>query len=100
MPSFKHKTNKKIFVDKKRIMTLDSVHRELQSEFNLINSDVLPTLIRKKNEIMKKLNNPETIVDLFLIILKIKKKLQMGQAKLLSLIPSLKLMINHLMKTP
>ena len=63
MPSFKHKTNKKIFVDKKRIMTLDSVHRELQSEFNLINSDVLPTLVRKKNEIMKKLNNPDTIVD-------------------------------------
>ena len=63
MPSFKHKTNKKIFVDKKRIMTLDSVHRELQSEFNLINSDVLPTLVRKKNEIMKRLNNPETIVD-------------------------------------
>jgi hypothetical protein len=63
MPSFKHKTNKKILVDKKRIMTLDSVHRELQSEFNLINSDVLPTLIRKKNEIMEKLNNPETIVD-------------------------------------
>ena len=63
MPSFKHKTNKKILVDKKRIMTLDSVHRELQAEFNLINSDVLPTLIRKKNEIMKKLNNPETIVD-------------------------------------
>jgi hypothetical protein len=63
MPSFKHKTNKKIFVDKKRIMTLDSVHRELQSEFHLINSDVLPTLVRKKNEIMTKLNNPETIAD-------------------------------------
>jgi hypothetical protein len=63
MPSFKHKTNKKIFVDKKRIMTLDSVHRELQSEFNLINSDVLPILIHKKNEIMTKLNNPETIAD-------------------------------------
>ena len=63
MPSFKHKTNKKILVDKKRIMTLDSVHRELQSEFNLINNDVLPTLLRKKNEIMKKLNNPDTIAD-------------------------------------
>ena len=63
MPSFKHKTNKKIFVDKKRIMTLDSVHRELQLEFNLINSDVLPTLIRKKNEIMTKLNNPGSIAD-------------------------------------
>ena len=63
MPSFKHKTNKKIFVDKKRIMTLDSVHRELQLEFNLINSDVLPTLIHKKNEIMTKLNNPGGIAD-------------------------------------
>jgi hypothetical protein len=63
MPSFKHKTNKKILVDKKRIMTLDSVHRELQSEFNLINNDVLPVLIRKKNEIMKKLNNTNITLD-------------------------------------
>jgi hypothetical protein len=63
MPSFKHKTNKKILVDKKRIMTLDSVHRELQSEFNLINTEMLPNLIRKKNEIMKKLNNTENTLD-------------------------------------
>ena len=63
MPSFKHKTNKKIFVDKKRIMTLDSVHRELQCEFNIINSEVLPTLIRRKNEIMKQLNDPEVILE-------------------------------------
>jgi hypothetical protein len=63
MPSFKHKTNKKILVDKKRIMTLDSVHRELQSEFNVINNDVLPVLIRKKNEIMKKLNNTDSVID-------------------------------------
>jgi hypothetical protein len=63
MPSFKHKTNKKILVDKKRIMTLDSVHRGLQSEFNLINTEVLPELIRKKNEIMKKLNNTENPLD-------------------------------------
>lgn len=63
MPSFKHKTNKKIIVDKKKIMTLDSVHRELQSEFYLINNEVLPTLCRNKNEIMKKLNNPHTIAD-------------------------------------
>ena len=50
MPSFKHKTNKKIYVDKKRIMTLDGVHRELQLEFNLINSVTLPDLINRKNE--------------------------------------------------
>jgi hypothetical protein len=63
MPSFKHKTNKKIFVDKKRIMTLDSVHRELQCEFNIINSEVLPTLIRRKNEIVKQLNDAEIILE-------------------------------------
>jgi hypothetical protein len=64
MPSFKHKTNKKILVDKKKIMTLDSVHRELQTEFNLINSELLPSLVSKKNQIMKKLKNPETIIDI------------------------------------
>jgi hypothetical protein len=63
MPSFKHKTNKKIFVDKKRIMTLDSVHRELQCEFNLINTEVLPRLIRRKNEIMNQLNDVNVILD-------------------------------------
>ena len=63
MPSFKHKTNKKIFVDKKRIMTLDSVHRELQCEFNIINSEVLPTLIRRKNEIVNKLNDAKIILE-------------------------------------
>ena len=64
MPSFKHKTNKKIVIDKKKIMTLDSVHRELQSEFNLINSELLPSLISKKNQIMKKLNNHAPIADI------------------------------------
>ena len=63
MPSFKHKTNKKIFVDKKRIMTLDSVHRELQCEFNLINTEILPRLIRRKNEIMNQLNDVNVILD-------------------------------------
>ena len=64
MPSFKHKTNKKIFVDKKRIMTLDSVHRELQSEFNIINNETLPNLNKQKNNIIKKLNNTEYHIDI------------------------------------
>lgn len=64
MPSFKHKTNKKIYVDKKRIMTLDGVHRELQLEFNLINNITLPDLINRKNEIMKKLNNTTNPVEI------------------------------------
>jgi hypothetical protein len=56
MPSFKHKTNKKIVVDKKRILTLDGVHRELQTEFSLIKNDTLPSLVREKKEILEKLN--------------------------------------------
>ena len=64
MPSFKHKTNKKIYVDKKRIMTLDGVHRELQLEFNLINNITLPELINRKNEIMKRLNNTTIPIDI------------------------------------
>jgi len=56
MPSFKHKTNKKIVVDKKRILTLDGVHRELQTEFSLIKNDTLPSLVREKKEILENLN--------------------------------------------
>ena len=56
MPSFKHKTNKKIVVDKKRILTLDGVHRELQTEFSLIKNDTLPSLVIEKKEILEKLN--------------------------------------------
>jgi hypothetical protein len=52
MPSFKHKTNKKIVVDKKKVMTLDGMHRELQTEFKTIEEDVLPELIKEKNKIM------------------------------------------------
>ena len=33
MPSFKHKTNKKIILDEKSITTLDSKHREIENEF-------------------------------------------------------------------
>jgi hypothetical protein len=55
MPSFKHKTNKKIVVDKKRILTLDGVHRDLQTEFSLIKNETLPSLAREKKEILQKL---------------------------------------------
>ena len=57
MPSFKHKTNKKLFVDSKKIMTLDGVHRELQQEFNTIETEKLPALYKEKNEIHAKLKN-------------------------------------------
>ena len=52
MPSFKHKTNKKIIIDKKSIITLDGKHKELQGEFNDINKNIIPELKNeKKNNI-------------------------------------------------
>ena len=63
MPSFKHKTNKKIFVDKKSIITLDGKHKELQNEFNEINKNIIPELKKEKIEIKKKLNE-NSILDI------------------------------------
>jgi len=57
MPSFKHKTNKKFLVDNKKTMTLDGVHRELQVEFNLIETESLPALYKEKNDILHKLKS-------------------------------------------
>jgi hypothetical protein len=64
MPSFKHKTNKKLFVDNKKSMTLDGVHRELQVEFNLIETEKLPALYKEKNEIHAKLKNNKGVIDI------------------------------------
>ena len=44
MPSFKHKTNKKITLDEKSIVTLDSEHKEIESEFNNMNEKTIPEL--------------------------------------------------------
>ena len=38
-------------------MTLDGVHRELQVEFNLIETEKLPALYKEKNDILNKLKN-------------------------------------------
>ena len=38
-------------------MTLDGVHRELQVEFNLIETEKLPALYKEKNDILVKLKN-------------------------------------------
>ena len=48
MPSFKHKTTKKIVLDEKKITTLDSKHKEIESEFSHNKNDVLPNLRAKK----------------------------------------------------
>ena len=48
MPSFKHKTNKKIILDEKSIVTLDSKHKELEKEFMKEKEETLPELRAKK----------------------------------------------------
>ncbi len=53
MPSFKHKTNKKIIMDEKSIVTLDSKHKELETRFNNDTDEVLPNLRAKKKYLKK-----------------------------------------------
>ena len=55
MPSFKHKTNKKITLDEKSIVTLDSKHKEIESEFYDIKTKELPELRALKRFYKKQL---------------------------------------------
>lgn len=55
MPSFKHKTNKKILLDEKTIVTLDSKHKEIESEFNMNKNKTLPELRALKRHYKKQL---------------------------------------------
>jgi len=53
MPSFKHKTNKKIILDEKSITTLDSKHKEIEKEFEKEKKDIIPELRAKKRYFTK-----------------------------------------------
>lgn len=53
MPSFKHKTNKKIILDEKTITTLDGKHREVEKEFDRDKTEVLPELRAKRKHLSK-----------------------------------------------
>ena len=53
MPSFKHKTNKKIILDEKTITTLDGKHREVEKEFDKDKTEVLPELRAKRKHLSK-----------------------------------------------
>jgi len=53
MPSFKHKTNKKIVLDEKSIITLDSKHKEIEKEFEKEKHDIIPDLRAKKRYFTK-----------------------------------------------
>jgi hypothetical protein len=55
MPSFKPKTNKKIKFNKKSSITLDGKHKEFLNEFSKYDTDVIPELKLKKQELKQKL---------------------------------------------
>jgi hypothetical protein len=63
MPSFKHKTNKKIILDEKTVTTLDSKHRDIESEFMTETNETLPDLRAKKKYFTKLL---QTDTDLLI----------------------------------
>jgi len=56
MPAFKHKTNKKIVLDEKSIITLDSKHKEFEKNFEKDKSELLPELRCKKKYLTKLLD--------------------------------------------
>jgi hypothetical protein len=63
MPSFKHKTNKKIIMDAKSIITLDSKHKDIETKFKNEKEDILPELRAKKKYYMKLLKDEKITID-------------------------------------
>ena len=61
MPSFKYKTNKKITVDDKSIVTLDNRHKEMQLHFSNVTTIIIPNLLKEKKELTTILNDEEEI---------------------------------------
>ena len=63
MPNFKPKANKKIKVDKKATVTLDSKHNEKMNDFDDITSKKIPQLKQRKKLLKKQLKKTENIED-------------------------------------
>ena len=63
MPSFKHKTNKKILLDEKTIITLDGKHREMEKGFETDKVETLPELRAKKKHLTKLLENKNINIE-------------------------------------
>jgi hypothetical protein len=61
MPTFKHKTNKKIIMDEKSIITLDSKHKELETGFETDKKETLPHLRAKKKYLKKLLEDTSNL---------------------------------------
>jgi len=64
MPSFKYKTNKKITVDDKSIVTLDNRHKEMQLHFSNVTNIIIPNLLKEKKELTIILNDEEEIKNI------------------------------------
>lgn len=59
MPSFKQKSSKKLLTDTKNTVTLDSMHKEKQAEFQYIQTVIIPKLEKElveNKECLKKFN--------------------------------------------
>ena len=63
MPNFKPKANKKIKVNKKSNITLDSKHNKKMAEFNNIQTREIPNLQKKKKQLKKRLKENLSIED-------------------------------------
>ena len=78
MPNFKPKAKKKIKVNKKSTITLDSKHNQKMHEFKTIQEKTIPDLLKKKKLLkkkLKKITNIEEILNIKDEIKAIKKKI-------------------------
>ena len=86
MPSFKHKTNKNIVVNKKSITTLDSKHKETEQLFQVFNTHTAPELENELKELRKQLKSVQIlsitdILDKEERVKAIKKKLRQEKVR-------------------
>ena len=63
MPNFKPKTNKKIVIDEKSGVTLDSKHRTLQLRFRELEDVTIPSFKAEKAKIIKKLTTENNSIE-------------------------------------
>jgi len=63
MPAFKPKTTKKIYVDKKDTVTLDSKHREHLDKFYIDETETMPNIKAEKKELRNILQTRSLTID-------------------------------------
>ncbi len=73
MPNFKPKASKKICINKKSIVTLDSKHNEKIEEFLDISNNILPRLKKEKSKLKKTLSKKKDIGEKLEILDEIKR---------------------------